>query len=192
MRIYKTINLLNNKIYIGQTNGKRKSYIGGGFKLKASIKKYGYKNFKCEILESNLTIEEADIKEKYYINLYDSTNSNIGYNIIKGGRGYRVYSEFRKEQDSILRKGLKKTTITRERMSISKIGTKQSKETIKKRAAKLNKKVQLIDNNGCVEMIFNSILECSRYLKCNPCTISRVISGKYKSVRNKTIKIVNK
>lgn len=30
MYIYKTTNLINNKIYIGQHNGKRKSYIGTG------------------------------------------------------------------------------------------------------------------------------------------------------------------
>ncbi len=52
--IYKTINLSNNKEYIGQTiqkGGRFTSYLGSGLILKQAIKKYGKNMFSKEILE---------------------------------------------------------------------------------------------------------------------------------------------
>ena len=50
-----------------------------------AIQKYGWLWFEnhCEILETNLTKEEADKLEKYYIDKFDSRNN--GYNIQSGG-----------------------------------------------------------------------------------------------------------
>ena len=51
--IYKTTNLINNKIYIGKRQKQKfdAGYIGSGKKLKSAIKHYGKNNFKCEIIE---------------------------------------------------------------------------------------------------------------------------------------------
>ena len=53
--IYKTTNLINGKIYVGQhkcsKNSIDESYIGSGIYLKHAIEYYGKNNFKCEILE---------------------------------------------------------------------------------------------------------------------------------------------
>jgi len=43
--IYLTTNLLNGKIYIGQSVKNDPYYLGGGKNLKRSIKKYGRSNF---------------------------------------------------------------------------------------------------------------------------------------------------
>lgn len=51
MFIYKTINLITSKIYIGQHNGSYKNYLGSGVYLNRAIKKYGRNNFKKEIIE---------------------------------------------------------------------------------------------------------------------------------------------
>jgi hypothetical protein len=52
--IYKTTNLINNKIYIGKSNTNNSDYLGSGKRLKLAIKKYGKENFKKEMLRSNL------------------------------------------------------------------------------------------------------------------------------------------
>ena len=45
MIIYKTINLINGKIYIGQDTKNDPNYLGSGKIIKEAIKKYGKKNF---------------------------------------------------------------------------------------------------------------------------------------------------
>jgi hypothetical protein len=88
MNIYKTTNLINGKIYIGQFSGKRndEKYFGSGILIKNALKKYGQNNFIKEIIEDNIkTTDLLDEREKYWINFYDSTNLEIGYNIAKGG-----------------------------------------------------------------------------------------------------------
>ena len=64
--IYKTTNLVNNKIYIGQHKAykfMKRMYLGSGIKLKAAIKKYGRKNFTCELLDSADSFIELNTKE---------------------------------------------------------------------------------------------------------------------------------
>lgn len=51
-----------------------------------AIQKYGWENIKHEILERNLSYDEANKKEIEYIKLYNSLAPN-GYNLTKGGDG---------------------------------------------------------------------------------------------------------
>jgi len=86
--IYKTINLINNKIYIGQKRGKfDKNYYGSGKILNKSIKKYGTNNFKVELLCECKDRMELDKKEKYYIKKFNSSITFGNYNIANGGHG---------------------------------------------------------------------------------------------------------
>lgn len=82
--IYKTTDLLNGKIYIGQHHKNKfdKYYIGSGRKLLLRLKQIGRKNFKTEILEWCETQKELCDKEIYWIKHYNSVDSKIGYNII--------------------------------------------------------------------------------------------------------------
>jgi len=110
MVIYKTTNLINGKIYIGQDSKNNYRYLGSGKLLKLAFEKYGKENFKKEILEYCSTKEELDEKEKYWINLLKSTDSNVGYNITFGGQtGWMIgmkHSEETKLIYSLKRKGL--------------------------------------------------------------------------------------
>jgi group I intron endonuclease len=87
MVIYKTTNLINNKIYIGQDSKNNPNYLGSGLLLKKAIKKYGKDNFTKEILEHCYSKEELDTQEQYWISKFDSIDLDIGYNIMKGGEG---------------------------------------------------------------------------------------------------------
>lgn len=105
-KIYKYTNIINNKIYIGQTKNTLEKRAGAnGINYKEctyfynAIQKYGWENFKPEILKDNLTVEEANYWEEYYISFYNSTNRSIGYNISLGGLN-RKLSEEQKENIS--------------------------------------------------------------------------------------------
>jgi group I intron endonuclease len=88
MHIYKTTNLLNGKIYIGQTSKDlNTNYLGSGKVVIKAIKKYGKSNFKREVLEECDSKEYMNNREKYWIQHFDSINRNIGYNVSIGGEG---------------------------------------------------------------------------------------------------------
>lgn len=95
--IYKTTNIVNGKIYIGQHVAKKfepTKYFGSGTLLRAAIKKYSRENFKVDLLEIiNTNQKDLDEKEIYYIALYNSTDLNIGYNLDLGGSGGGAPSE---------------------------------------------------------------------------------------------------
>lgn len=85
--IYKTTNLINNKIYVGQHTACKfdNSYFGSGKILKKAISKYGIDNFKCELLEECESLYQLNEKEIYWIKELNCLNPNIGYNIANGG-----------------------------------------------------------------------------------------------------------
>lgn len=93
--IYVTTNLVNNKKYIGKHEAScfDPSYKGSGTAIKRAIKKYGWNNFSCCILEPETiptqcqTAEELNYAEQYYIKLYDAVNSSKYYNQLHGGEG---------------------------------------------------------------------------------------------------------
>lgn len=110
--IYKVTNLINNKVYIGQTIQDVKarwyrhcgksgiSQVELNTHFKRAILKYGKENFKVE------TIEDCDSsllneKEKYYISYFDSYSN--GYNSTLGGSdGYKPYKTNEEENKQIV------------------------------------------------------------------------------------------
>lgn len=94
--VYKTINDINGKFYIGVHQSKdmeNDPYYGSGRNLKRAIKKYGKKNFHREILFEFDTSEEAYQKEIEIVNC-DFLKEYGGqiYNISPGGYGGRIYT----------------------------------------------------------------------------------------------------
>lgn len=53
--------------------------------LKRAFKKYGFENFKVELIEWCDSLEELDEREIYWIKYYDATNSECFYNLARGG-----------------------------------------------------------------------------------------------------------
>lgn len=93
MNVYKITNLINNKIYIGQDSKDRNDYMGSGKLIILAINKYGLSNFKKEILDNVNNLDELNEREIYWINFYNSTNKNIGYNISLGGQNSLLLNE---------------------------------------------------------------------------------------------------
>lgn len=96
----------NNKVYIGITsqNPIDRWENGRGYKKQPlffnAILKYGWNNFKHEILFSGLTQEQAEQKEVELINVYKSNLRKYGYNIANGGNSVGKHSEETKQKIS--------------------------------------------------------------------------------------------
>ena len=89
--IYKIENLINHKVYIGQSidihdrwishiNSKDDCYIH------RAMRKYGVENFSFEIL---IETYDLDYWEKRLIKLFHSNDLNFGYNMTEGGESNR-------------------------------------------------------------------------------------------------------
>lgn len=86
MIIYKTTNLVNGKIYIGQDKNNNPNYYGSGKLLKLAMKKYGKENFKKEILEECNSEDHLNKREIFWITNCNSVDRKIGYNISDGSK----------------------------------------------------------------------------------------------------------
>ena len=100
--IYKITNTLNGKMYIGKTNftiEKRwREHCQDSQKetlqkrpLYSAMKKYGIENFSIEEIEQLETPQQAEEREKYWIEYYGSFKN--GYNATIGGDG-RTYIDY--------------------------------------------------------------------------------------------------
>lgn len=131
--IYLITNLINNKKYVGQTNQgylhRFKEHLSESFRntkhiclLHKAIKKYGIENFKVDLLVSNVSEEDVDNLESYYIDKYNTYYKyNTGYNMTTGGQGVHNYRH---------------TEDTKKKMSLS---IKKSWDNIKKDTEKYKK-----------------------------------------------------
>lgn len=130
MIIYKTINLVNGKFYIGQDTHNNPSYLGSGTILKQAIKKYGRKYFVKEILEQCSNQNELNEREKYWIQ--QTRALELGYNLAEGGFGVSNMSDEIKQKISKSKTGKKMSEATRQKMSVVSRGRKVSEETKRK------------------------------------------------------------
>ena len=247
--LYVHINKINNKRYYGITSQKPKDRWrnGKGYKnhknnkkdtyFYNAIRKYGWDNFKHEVLFEGLTKEEACLLEQCYIVLYDTTNRNKGYNRTTGGESFNHTDDTKKALSDLYKGennpfyGKHHTEETRKRIS-EKIksercgennpmyGKHLSKEHKQKLSEKLSgennpmygKKGILSPNYGKtfteehkkkiseshkgknnpssksvyvieLDMTFDTITECAKYLNCTKTNISNVLRGKSKTAK---------
>lgn len=134
----------NDKVYIGITSQTEQRRWQGGYgyatqqKFYRAIKKYGWDNIKHEILYEDLTLEEAEEKERELILQYKSSDSKFGYNVANGGSGKGTCSEETKRKISIANKGKHHSLETIEKFKArrgeknSRFGVKLSEETKQK------------------------------------------------------------
>jgi len=125
--IYKAINRINGKVYIGKTiNGLERRISAhlrkkNGSYFSSALRKYGIQNFEFAIID---TAESNDVlleKEIYWIKQFNSMTPN-GYNLTQGGQGSNgwVISDESKKKMSISKKG--KSLSEEHKRKISKAG----------------------------------------------------------------------
>lgn len=89
--IYAHINKTNGKIYVGQTCNIKDRWKNEGSAYKKckrfynALKKYKWNGFLHEIWKTDLTLEEANYWECFYIERYKTTDEEHGYNLTSGG-----------------------------------------------------------------------------------------------------------
>lgn len=144
--VYKTINLINNFIYIGvhATNKLEDNYLGSGTNILKAIKEFGKENFKREILFFCNSKEEMLQKEKELVNL-DFIKRCDTYNMVIGGSEWNtlgmIHSQESREKMSKAKKKRIVSQETKEKMSnIRKNMSEEKKKEIYEKISEANKK----------------------------------------------------
>lgn len=85
--IYKTINKINGKVYVGvHYTSKNDGYLGSGIILLRAVNKYGSDNFERVTLE-RCNDRNALKRESFWIKKLDALNPDSGYNLSGDGTG---------------------------------------------------------------------------------------------------------
>ncbi|MFA5759699.1 MAG: GIY-YIG nuclease family protein [Clostridia bacterium] len=114
--IYKCTNLINNKVYIGQTikglecRKKKHESSKNNQPIVLAITKYGKENFKWEIIDRAFSRSELNYKEIFYIKLFHSlAKFGAGYNIASGGSNGSPWEGKNEEEKELYRKKISNT-----------------------------------------------------------------------------------
>ncbi len=196
--IYCHRNKINNKAYIGQTKNIKDRWCASHYKgcrlFYYAIQKYGWDNFQHIILKDNiLTIEQANYWEHFYIQLFNTINHQIGYNLTAGG-GQTVISEstkklikqhhadFSGEKHPMY--GKHHSEETKQKMRQAKLGSPVSEETKRKISEKLKmgnnpraKRVQCLETKE----IFSCAKQAALKYGVDNSTLSKCAKGKTKT-----------
>jgi len=86
--IYKIENLINHKVYIGQSLDVYRRFIAhinakDTTKFHNSLRKYGYKNFSFDLIKETY---DLNYWEYILVKLYKATDERYGYNMVEGGK----------------------------------------------------------------------------------------------------------
>jgi len=196
--IYLTTNLINNKIYIGQTVTDDRYYIGSGRFIKKAIKKYGKSNFLKIVLLSGISSpEELNLWEEFYINLFDSRNPKVGYNIKPGGKRAtfnhtpesieKIKIRSGKEDNRLRIKEIQKLAAIRRKGSYHSNESKKKMIVTKFGALK---EIEIYKNGELVETC-NFSTEASKVTGIKPAAIRNNLSGLSKSAGGYIFKYKN-
>lgn len=142
--IYKITNLIDGKIYIGQTVNYKKrekrhlnSLKNGNHHnehLQRAFDKYGEKSFKIELIEK-CDAKELDKKEKRYIKEFDACNHDKGYNMMFGGQQFRNFTNEVRRKMSEACKGRSFSNEHKKKIGIAHAGRTIPRESVEKSIA---------------------------------------------------------
>ena len=129
--VYKTINLINQKYYIGKHSSENPNddYLGSGTALQRAIKKHGLEHFKKEVLFLYESEAEAYNKEREILEELDGVKDPLCYNLCYGGVGFwkgSTHSAESRKKISESNKGKVRTDEAKQKYSDSKKGIPKS------------------------------------------------------------------
>lgn len=200
--VYCITNRINLKMYIGQSQNiesrwaHEKAYASFGSYMRNAFKKYGADNFLFEKLitfdpgDPDLT-RLLDEHEIYYIDRYETTNSEHGYNMALGGssnRGWRQ-SDHCKRTLSAMYKGRKLPDNVKKRISegLFRAERKMSAWNREQLDKAHSKAVRCIDTGE----VFKSASELARILGCYSAEVCDTVLGKQATLHGKRYEYVN-
>lgn len=137
--VYKIVNTINGKIYVGQKKGMptdSENYYGSGMLIKRAIEKYGIQQFKKEILCLCFTQDELNRQETFWIQELKAYDRNLGYNISKTNFGGDTYTNNPNLENIKLNKSRETS------------GEKNPMFGVKYTEERRNKQRKTIENNG--------------------------------------------
>lgn len=144
MIVYKITNLINKKIYIGQTtrtlSARWIDHCASAFcpcrqditnMLHNAMRKYGKENFLCEVVATANSLDELNALEIDIIKQYSTLDKKLGYNLQAGGKNSKHTDETR-EKISKGHKGKKLSNHTKQKLREINTGKRLSAETIER------------------------------------------------------------
>lgn len=181
------------KSYIGCTSQRptRRWDNGNGYKYRhkdfyRDIERFGWDSFSHEIIASGLTEDEGYALEESYIQKYNTTDPDHGYNKSTGGKGPYgcICSEELRRKRSAAVSGERnpmygKPCVGERRRKISEahMGMRHTAESIEKMRRAHSKRVLCVDTGK----IYTSVLEAADAVGAHPQNISAVCCGKQKT-----------
>lgn len=146
--IYKVVNKINGKYYIGKhvTINPYDTYLGSGKLINKAIKKYGRENFTKEIL-CYTDNKELLIKKEIEIVNEDVVNDQMSYNMATGGGGGFTVEEAKRGRIAANKVG---AHIKGGKAAIKKFTKEQRSRIGKKGGASLAKRLRGVSKSGNV------------------------------------------
>jgi len=201
--VYKVINKINGKYYIGSSKlspNENKSYYGSGKAINDALKKYGKSNFTKVILVE--TEGEAKTLETFILHDINAAADPLSYNMTNNALGSTFHSEEGRKSKSQKLTGRKMTPEQRSNISKNKTGirfengynmviktkpgvSKSHKGRVSPNTGK-GKKIDLhITSTDEYLSTYNNAVELGKYLDINPETIRQCLIGKQHTICNK-------
>lgn len=178
----------------------------------SAIQKYGWDNFEHNILFTELTKEEACLKEQELIKQFDSMNREHGYNSTSGGDVFSMNEETKQKISQAMmgnKNGLGHPCSEEKKKKISE--AQRGREFTQEHKQKLSEaaknrhvpcsedKKQILKEKShkkpvyCEELdkVFESVQECGRQLGIPATNISKLCNGRGKTLKGYHLRYYN-